>query len=92
MDGKLFMQYKVAELETQGKMLFKLGVWEKKIVLYFPIDADVAVKDFYVNSSCRAVKKGNKVLFIGDSITQGYGAFESGKTFVNVANRILMNF
>ena len=87
-NGNLFEQYKVAEVETEGKMLFNLSGGTKNVVLYFPIDADVAIKDFYANSSCYAVKKGEKVLFIGDSITQGYGTFETGKTFVNVANRI----
>lgn len=87
-DEKLFCQNKVAEIAAEGTMRFKLCGEGKKVVLYFPIDADVAVKNFYANSACFPVKKGEKVLFIGDSITQGYGTFETGRTFVNVANRI----
>ena len=86
---KLTAQKKVAELEAQGKIEFTLSKGEKKATLYFPIDADIAVKNFYSDAPCHSVTKGEKVLFIGDSITQGYGTFETGKTFVNAANRIL---
>lgn len=88
-DGTLTERKRVSELNDEGKLEFRLESGEKNIVLYFPIDADIAVKNFYSDKPCRAVKKGEKVLFIGDSITQGYGTFETGKTFVNVANRIL---
>lgn len=88
-NGELAVQNKVAELSEEGKLDYRLESGEKKVVLYFPIDADIAVKNFYSDKPCNAVKKGCRVLFVGDSITQGYGTFETGKTFVNAANRIL---
>ena len=88
-NGKLFAQNKVADLAAEGKLDYFLESGEKKVCLYFPIDADVAVKNFCSDADVFAVGKGEKVLFIGDSITQGYGTFETGKTFVNVANRAL---
>lgn len=88
-NGKLFAQNKVADLAAEGKLDYFLESGEKKVCLYFPIDADVAVKNFSSDADVFAVGKGEKVLFIGDSITQGYGTFETGKTFVNVANRAL---
>lgn len=88
-DDKPFCIRKVEELSYEGKICFTLNGGKKKVTLYFPIDADVAIRNFYANDVCIPVEKGKKVLFIGDSITQGYGAFESGATFVNVVDRIL---
>ena len=34
-------------------------------------------------------KKGEKVLWLGDSITQGFGPLRSSQTYVSVANRLL---
>lgn len=88
-NGNLFTQNKVAELSEEGSLEYSLKSGEKKVILYFPIDADIAIKNFYSDADMFVVEKGEKVLFIGDSITQGYGTFETGQTFVNVANRAL---
>ena len=89
MNGNLFAQNKVTDLEEEGTLEYLLKNGEKKVILYFPVDADIAIKNFYSDADVFAVEKGEKVLFIGDSITQGFGTFETGQTFVNVANRIL---
>lgn len=88
-NGELFARDKVADLAVEGKLEYLLGSGEKKVCLYFPTDADIAVGNFRSDGDIFAVKKGEKVLFIGDSITQGYGTFATGQTFVNVANRTL---
>ena len=88
-NGELFARDKVADLAAEGKLEYLLGSGEKKVCLYFPTDADIAVGNFRSDDDIFAVKKGEKVLFIGDSITQGYGTFATGQTFVNVANRAL---
>ncbi len=88
-NGNLFAQNKVADLAEEGTLEYLLKNGEKKVTLYFPIDADIAIKNFYSDADVFSVEKDEKVLFIGDSITQGYGTFETGQTFVNVANRIL---
>ena len=50
----------------------------------------VWIKNFVLDGLvCKKVKKRAKVLWMGDSITQGYGTFRSGETYVNTANRVL---
>lgn len=77
-------------LEDEGKIAFDLHEGEKKVVLYLPVDATVLIKNFEINGGdYKPVKKGEKVLWLGDSITQGYGPLRSAHTYVSVANRLL---
>lgn len=77
-------------LEDEGRISFDLKEGSKKVVLYLPVDATVLIKNFEINSDDYApVKRGEKVLWLGDSITQGYGPLRSAHTYVNVANRLL---
>lgn len=81
---------KVEGLADEGKLSFDLSAGRKKVALYLPVDATVLVKNFEINSNDFApVEKGEKVLWLGDSITQGFGPLRSAHTYVNVANRIL---
>ena len=59
------------------------------MVIYLPSDATLLVKDFEINADFTPAQKGEKVLWIGDSITQGYGPLRSSHTYVSVANRML---
>ena len=80
----------VEGLEKEGKISFDLKEGQKKVVLYLPVDATVLIKSFEISGSDYApVKKGDKVLWLGDSITQGYGPLRSAHTYVSVANRLL---
>ena len=80
----------VEGIAEEGKISFDLSEGSKKVVLYLPVDSTVLIKNLEINSdSFSPVKKGEKVLWLGDSITQGYGPLRSGHTYVNVANRIL---
>lgn len=81
--------YYVKDIEEEGALSFDLKDGEKQIVIYFPADATVLVRDFEINADYVPAKKGEKVLWIGDSITQGYGPLRSSHTYVSVANRIL---
>ena len=49
------------------------------------------IKNLTINGSYSAIKKDKlpKVLWLGDSITQGYGSHIGSQTYVHVANRIL---
>lgn len=77
-------------LENEGRISFDLSEGEKKVVVYLPVDATVLIKNFEINSNNYApVVKGAKVLWLGDSITQGYGPLRSAHTYVSVANRLL---
>ena len=46
------------------------------------------IKNFEIDGY-RCVTKDIKVLWLGDSITQGFGPLRSGHTYVSVANRLL---
>ena len=47
----------------------------KKICIYFPIDVEFEIKNFVIEGRYSKVnKRKEKVLWLGDSITQGYGA------------------
>ena len=81
---------KVEDIADGGRISFRLSDGRKKVALYIPVDATVLIKNFEINSNdFSAVKRGEKVLWLGDSITQGYGPLRSAHTYVNVANRIL---
>ncbi|MBQ7384100.1 MAG: SGNH/GDSL hydrolase family protein [Clostridia bacterium] len=80
----------VKDIGNKGKLSFALPEGKKRVTLYFPTDAGFGVKNFKIEGSWRRInKKAPKVLWIGDSITQGYGSLITGITYVNVANRIL---
>ncbi len=81
--------YYVKDIEEEGTLSFELNEGEKEVVIYLPADATILVRDFEINAEYTPAKKGEKVLWIGDSITQGFGPLRSAHTYVSVANRLL---
>ena len=79
----------VKDLPEEGKLDWQLPEGEKEVVLYLPADATVLIRNFTVDGDVTPAKKNEKVLWLGDSITQGFGPLRSGQTYVSVANRIL---
>lgn len=79
----------VRDMGEEGTLTFSLEEGEKQVVIYLPADATLLVRNFELNAACIPAKKGEKVLWIGDSITQGYGPLRSAHTYVSVANRLL---
>lgn len=79
----------VKDIEKEGTIAFDMPEGKKDIIVYFPVDALVVIKNFEINASFKPAVKGEKVLWLGDSITQGYGPLRSSQTYVSVANRIL---
>lgn len=74
----------------EDKITFKLNKGKKQVVIYLPIDMIFAIKDFCLDGHYQPVsKRETKVLWIGDSITQGYGSAYTSHSYVNVANRRL---
>ena len=73
----------------EGKIEWELPEGKKSVVIYLPADATILVRNFEVNAAVERPKKGEKVLWLGDSITQGYGPLRSSMTYVSVANRAL---
>jgi len=79
----------VKDLPEEGSLTFDLPEGVKDVIIYLPADATVLIRNFEIDGTFTPAKKNEKVLWLGDSITQGYGPLRSGQTYVSVANRIL---
>ena len=79
----------VKDIPEEGTLSFEMEAGEKQVIIYLPADATILVRDFEINADFTPAQKGEKVLWIGDSITQGYGPLRSSHTYVSVANRLL---
>lgn len=77
-------------LADEGTLTFSFKEGKKRIEIYIPSYSEVGIKDLFVNGAYRALpKRKTKVLFFGDSITQGGGSKRSAQTYVNVVKRAL---
>jgi lysophospholipase L1-like esterase len=88
-DGIVTKIYYLRDLKNEGAFEFDLPEGEKNVVIYLPSDATMIIKDFEIDAEVIPAKKGAKVLWLGDSITQGFGPLRSSCTYVSVANRLL---
>ena len=88
-DGLICRIDYLKDMSDEGHLTYKLPEGPKKVMLYLPADATALIKDFEINADYVPVKKGMKVLWLGDSITQGFGPLRSACTYVSVANRLL---
>lgn len=88
-DGLISKIYDVKDLHNEGKLSFELPKGENNVIVYLPADATILIRHFEINSDVYPVQKNEKVLWMGDSITQGYGPLRSAHTYVSVANRLL---
>jgi len=79
----------VKELAKEGVLEFALPGGDKRVTLYLPADATVELGAIETDGAMLPAKPGTPVLWLGDSITQGYGPLRSGMTYVSVANRQL---
>lgn len=86
-DGVLKCVHKVEKLNFDRAVYTMREGW-KLVQIYLPTDCHIGIKNFNINGGYKSVKdKGQKVLIIGDSITQGYGTFMSGAAYANVLQR-----
>jgi len=88
-DGLVTQIYYVKDIAKEGKLVFTLPEGSKNVVIYLPADATALIKNFEINAEMDRVCKNAKVLWLGDSITQGFGPLRSSCIYVSVANRIL---
>ena len=88
-DGLITEIRYVKDLPEEGKLEWKLSEGKKDVVIYLPADATVELRRCEIGGAYTPAKKNEKVLWLGDSITQGYGPLRSAMTYVSVANRIL---
>ena len=79
----------VKDIEKTGTIKWSLPAGKKDVIIYLPADATVVIKNFEIDAACTPAKKNDKVLWLGDSITQGYGPLRSAETYVSIANRLL---
>ena len=79
----------VKDMDKEGTLRFTLPEGEKNVVIYLPADATMLVRDFEIDAEVIPAVKGEKVLWLGDSITQGFGPLRSAYTYVSIANRLL---
>lgn len=88
--NKLISQiYYVKDFAKEGVLSFELPEGNKQVTVYLPADATILIRNFEIEGQWEPVEKGEKVLWMGDSITQGFGPLRSGETYVSVANRVL---
>ena len=88
-NGRIRQIYYVEKIEKEGTLTFDLEDGDKDVIIYLPADATVLIRNFEIDAQVIKAKKNEKVLWLGDSITQGYGPLRSAHTYVSVANRIL---
>ena len=77
------------DMEKEGTLSFDLPEGKKQVTIYLPADATIVLRNFEINDTYEIVEKKEKVLWMGDSITQGFGPLRSAHTYVSVANRLL---
>ncbi len=78
--------YAVHNMEVSGKARLDISLpdGKKKITVYLPIDVSVGIKNFVIDGKWKSVNDRKiKLLAIGDSITQGYGAKIAGSSYIN---------
>jgi lysophospholipase L1-like esterase len=88
-DGLVTAITYVKDVLDTGTITWELPEGKKNVIIYLPADATALIRNFKADSPVQRAKKNEKVLWLGDSITQGYGPLRSSCTYVSVANRLL---
>ena len=88
-DGLASQIFYIKDLKEEGIIRFTLPEGTHRIVIYLAADATMLIRNFSVDSTYQIPVKDTKVLWLGDSITQGYGPLRSSETYVSIANRYL---
>jgi len=88
-DGLITNIVYVKDIKEEGTISFSLEEGKKNVIIYLPADAEVVIRNFEIDKDFYPAEKGEKVLWLGDSITQGFGPLRSAQTYVSVANRLL---
>ena len=88
-DGLITKIDYVKDVKEEGKLEWQLPAGMKNVVIYLPADATLLIRNFEIDSKVERPVKNEKVLWLGDSITQGFGPLRSAQTYVSVANRLL---
>ncbi len=74
--------------KLKGKVEFSLPKGEKKVTIYYPCECRLEIKSFTIDGSYKTIKsKGERLLIIGDSITQGAGPQIGSASYLNTLTR-----
>ena len=86
-NGVLTSVYYIEE-KLKGKVEFSLPSGEKTVSIYLPCESEFAIKNFTINGGYKAIKdKGERILILGDSITQGAGPDIASAAYVHGLQR-----
>jgi len=89
-DDSAYRIFSIKELPREGQIKITMPPSAKKVSVRFPLEAAFIIKNFsIVGDFAPYVKNGKKVIFIGDSITQGYGSSIASHSYVNTVSSIL---
>ena len=82
-DGILSCVYHI-DNRLKGKVEYKLPAGNKRVSIYLPCESTLQIKGFTINGGYQSVKeKGERVLILGDSITQGAGPSITSLAYAN---------
>lgn len=88
-NGTLTSVYKIED-RLRASVRFELPDGEKRVTIYLPCESKLDIKNFTIDKKYKSIKdKGEKILIIGDSITQGAGTEISSAAYANVISREL---
>ncbi len=75
--------------QMKGKISISLHEGNKTVAIYLPNYYQLSIKNFTINGKYKSVNdKGQKVLVIGDSITNGFGSLFSSGSYFNELQRM----
>ena len=79
--------YKIEE-KLKGSIRFTLPKGEKAVTIYLPCESIFKIKNFVIDGNYKSVKDARqRLLAIGDSITQGAGPEIASVSYINILNR-----
>lgn len=88
-DNVLYSVYHINDT-LKGRVEFSLPQGEKTARIYLPCESTLSIKDFTINGKYKSVEsKGENVLILGDSITQGAGPQIASLAYANALSREL---
>lgn len=86
-DGTLYSVNYITQLK--GNINIDLPKGEKSVSIYFPNYYQLSIKNFTIDGKYKSVRdKGQRVLVIGDSITNGFGSMFSSGSYFNELQRL----
>ena len=86
-DGVLHGVYTIGD-KLKGHIAFSLPQGEKRVTIYLPGESRLDIKNFTLDGGYKTIKdKGQKILIIGDSITQGAGPHIASAAYLHSLTR-----